>query len=368
MRVLVVTPWFPSELKPGAGVFMRRDAELLQEDHEVTVLHLAASADVAADDEPMRFATDSGMTVIRHPFTPFSPPSLLRARNKIRELLLTVDAVHSMSLHSLMPVRLARPRIPWIHTEHWSGLTQQSLPLKKRVGLILYRSSLSCPDAVVAVGKTLAESARRYTRKEVRVIPNHVPLGTFDRLPDPPEARGDTALKLVAIGNMIHHKGPLQAVEAISELQRLGVQATLTWVGDGPLRQEMLSKASRLGLEDAVFLPGQVDPAYIPELLRSAHVFLLPTASETFGVAIAEALGQGLPVVTTGHGGHIGFVPPGASRVASERTGTAIAEALVSLISSDTRWGSARIIQYAHDQFSEQKRKADYATVYESVV
>jgi len=366
MRILVVTPWFPSTLKPGAGAFVERDAELLQEHHDVTVLQLAEARDVHPD-EPRRLETDSGITVIRQPFTPLNPASLVRAGAVIRELLGDVDVVHSMALHALMPVRLARPRIPWVHSEHWSGLILDSLPIKKRLGLLLYRSSLARPDVVTAVGETLAAVTQRYARREVRVIPNHVPLGSFDRLPEAPEDRGEGALRLIAVGNLIHHKGPFPAVDAVGELRARGIAATLTWVGAGPLADAVADRARRLELGDAVHLPGQVDSSRIPGLLHEAHVFVLPTKSETFGIAIAEALGQGLPVVTTGVGDHLGLLPPAASRVAAARTGPALADAIASLVTDEARWPPERIMAYAHERFSDQRRRSAYAAVYDEL-
>ncbi|WP_200115613.1 glycosyltransferase family 4 protein [Leucobacter chromiisoli] len=363
---MVVTPWFPSLLKPAAGIFVKRDVDLLQTNHEVTVLHLAEHGDLGAD-EPLRMPLDSGATLIRQRFDPMNPVSLLKAVSSVRELLQEADAVHSMAMHALMPVRLARPRVPWVHTEHWSALIRRSLPIKKRIGLALYRSSLSRPDAVVAVGETLANAAERYTGARVEVIPNHVPLGTHGHLPQVPEARGEAPLRLVAVGSMLHHKGPLESIDTLNELRRLGVAATLTWIGTGPLEHEMRHKAEQLGLREALVLPGHVAPEEIPEALRQAHVFILPTSFETFGVAIAEALGQGLPVVTAGYGGHLDFTPPEASRIVTQRTGAALASAVVSLISDENRWSPEQILEYALERFSDHQRELAYSSVYRRI-
>lgn len=363
MRVLVITPWFPSDTKPGAATFMLRDAELLNTLHEVTVIHLIGSADLGKESK-LHAVTESGVTVIRHRFDPLDLASLFRARATIRKHLREADIVHSMALHALLPVRLARPTIPWVHTEHWSGLMQTSLPLKKRLGRHLYRSSLSKPNAVVAVGQALAESMRPFTNADIQVIPNHVVLRSHRYLPEQPESRGQAPLRLIAVGNLIDHKGPIHAINALKELQRLGVPATLTWVGTGPLRTRIIERARLLGLSHMVSLPGQVEPARIPSLLTQAHIFVLPTASETFGVAFAEALAQGLPIVATGQGEHLSFLPSGASIVADERSGAGIAKAIIALISNERRWTPQQIISYAENQFSEEKRKSAYAAVY----
>lgn len=306
VRVLVVTPWFPSARKPGAGAFMLRDVDLLRVNHEVTVLHLAEAKDIDPE-EPRRTLTPSGAVVLRQPFNPVNPVAIHQASRTIRNLLEEADVVHTMAMHALLPVRIAWPSVPWVHTEHWSGLMQERLPLRKWVGLTAYRSSLACPDAVAAVGRSLARAVERTRSGSAAIIPNHVVLGSPDRLPDPPTTAGPGPLRIVAVGNLIEHKGPLITLETLAELRERGVEADLTWIGAGPLEAEVQRRVDEMRLADSVNMVGQIAPAEIPDRLLAAQVFVLPTASETFGVAFAEALGQGLPAVATGHGGHLDF-------------------------------------------------------------
>jgi len=216
----------------------------------------------------------------------------------------------------------------------------------------------------VAVSDVLAAAVQQFTDREVHIVPNHVHLESAVVAPEAPEARGEDPLKLVAVGNVIHHKGPILAVETVRELRERGIRAALTWVGTGPLLEEVRSRASGLGVSDAISLPGQVSPEQIPAVLREAHVFMLPTVSETFGVAFAEALGQGLPIVATGYGGHLGFLPEAASRIAKERTASSLADAVESLISDEERWTAGEILEHAHLCFSEETRRTAYSAIY----
>lgn len=363
MRILVVTPWFPSEKKPGSGSFMLRDVELLAKDHDVTVLHLAELKDVNSD-EVVRLRKRSGAVVVRQHFQPLDPLSMMRAVREIRGRLVESDVVHTMALHALLPVRLARPRVPWVHTEHWSGLMQPSLPLKKRLGFVLYRSSLASPDAVAAVGVTLARSVERFRREPTEVVANYVELGDPGSLPEAPPGPDGPTLRLVAIGNLIHHKGPLETIETIRVLRERGISASLSWVGAGPLEDQARRYAQEQGVDQYVELLGQVAPDRVPGLLRRSHMFILPTISETFGVAYAEALGQGLPVVASGWGGHVDFLPPEASRLVGDRTPTALADAVVSLLVDPNRWRPEEIMGYAHSTFSQTEREAGYRKLY----
>ena len=92
----------------------------------------------------------------------------------------------------------------------------------------------------------------------------------------------------------------------------------------------------------------------------------MPTEGETFGVSFAEALGHGLPVVTSGIGGHLDFLRPEVSRVVETRSGAALADAAEELIGDPGRWTPDQIANYARDKFSEDTRRIEYAAVYES--
>ena len=79
------------------------------------------------------------------------------------------------------------------------------------------------------------------------------------------------------------------------------VPSVLVMIGDGPERRENEALIATLGLTDSVCLLGeQADVAW---LLQSSDVFILPSQTESFGLAALEALSCGLPVVATAVGG-----------------------------------------------------------------
>jgi glycosyltransferase involved in cell wall biosynthesis len=77
--------------------------------------------------------------------------------------------------------------------------------------------------------------------------------------------------------------------------------ARLRLVGDGPARPAVEALAASLGLAGDVDFLGERDD--LPALLAGADVFLLPSASESFGLAALESLASGVPVVASNVGG-----------------------------------------------------------------
>lgn len=371
MKVLVVTPWFPSVHAPGSGIFNLRDVELLAHDHEIRVLHLVdqslLNGSAPADEEVL-----PGVWAKQIPFSMKNPKQLIAAVRQIREAAKRAEVVHSMAFPALLPVSLARLKLPWIHTEHWSGLVTTPPTLQSRLGAKVLRRGLAKPDSVVAVSQYLADAIAPHRTGPISVIGNKVMLAGIDSSDashSSAEAGVNSAqLKIVGVGGLVTWKGPLEAVDALAELVNEGMDASLVWAGVGPLTDEVLSRADERGVRERVELLGHVSPLELSRVLSNSDVFVLPTNAETFGVAIAEAMGAGLPVVTSGIGGHIDMLAPRASRLVDARDGRALATAIAALMADPNRLSRNEIIAYAHERFSETVRREAYARVYEQLL
>jgi glycosyltransferase involved in cell wall biosynthesis len=108
---------------------------------------------------------------------------------------------------------------------------------------------------------------------------------------------------VLCIAQHIEKKGLDVLLHALRRLQCMNLSLKLVLVGDGPLRQQLQMLAASLGIKDKVEFLGQRGRADVVELLRGCEVFVLPSRSEPFGIAIIEALACGKPVVATSVGG-----------------------------------------------------------------
>lgn len=361
MRVLVITPWFPSMALPESGIFNLRDAELIAESHEVRVLHLIHPR-LIRENEPAKSQLSANLSVTRVPFQVTKPGTWPGALKAIRVALSGADLLHSMAFPALLPLALTRVRIPWIHTEHWGELLNpaDSHPLK-RFGMRVLKQTLRGPDQVVAVSQSLAKAIAPFCRRTPTAISNEVMTPRNSEVSRPPAANED--IRLIAVGGVAEHKGPLQAVETLKVLRDRGVLATLKWIGDGDLRATAEQEAQTLGVAQWTNFAGRLEPETIVEQLLNSHVFLLPTKSETFGVAIAEALVCGLPVVVTGTGGHEEFVTPDNGRI-TDRSPERIADGVQEVLAPGGVKTPSEIAANARAEFSRDARKEAYAAVY----
>ncbi|MDH7568016.1 MAG: glycosyltransferase [Armatimonadota bacterium] len=113
-------------------------------------------------------------------------------------------------------------------------------------------------------------------------------------------------------------KGLEFLLDAFASLRPSYPGARLLLVGDGPSRSALAAHIAALGLNGAVILPGYV--ADTRAFLRRMDLFVLPSLDETFGLALAEAMAEGVPVVASdlpgpaslcGHEREGLLVPPG---------------------------------------------------------
>ncbi len=161
--------------------------------------------------------------------------------------------------------------------------------------------ALENSDCLTAVSKYLAGVIHNHfgIREDfIRVIPNFVDIERFKPLH---LTREDfkPPFNLVHISNFRPVKRPLLAIRALEHLQDL--PARLFMVGDGPERSKCQQYVIEKNLTDRVtFLGKQED---IVPILQQAHVFLLPSDLESFGLAGLEAMSCGVPVVAMRTGG-----------------------------------------------------------------
>jgi len=130
-------------------------------------------------------------------------------------------------------------------------------------------------------------------------------LRSADVASAPREADWTSEVSLLAVGRIDREKNPLLLVEALARLEheRQG-RFRLVWAGTGPLVQDVLRRASDLGVANRIELLGFVP--FGPELLeryRNAHAFVHVSLTEGVPATVIEALASGTPVVATAVGG-----------------------------------------------------------------
>ncbi len=166
--------------------------------------------------------------------------------------------------------------------------------------------SIEHSDRVTAVSEYLRDETYRAfgcVGCEVTVIPNFVSPAEYH-----PATDGSCRKALAPRDHKILvHVSNFRPVKRLGDVVRIfaGVRralpATLVLVGDGPDRDATQQEVDRLGLAKDVRFLGKVDR--VAEVLRGGDLFLLPSQTESFGLAALEAMACGVPVIASRVGG-----------------------------------------------------------------
>lgn len=118
-----------------------------------------------------------------------------------------------------------------------------------------------------------------------------------------PLRKNSNQVSFVCLGRIGQRKGSFDAIEAFAMLPELKKsQASLILAGDGEL-EKAHKLVETLNLADCVTILGWINSEQRDTLLAKADVFVLPTYNEGLPVALLEAMGWGLPAITTPVGG-----------------------------------------------------------------
>lgn len=207
----------------------------------------------------------------------------------------------------------------------------------------LYRRSLHWTDYVVGVCRAARDGFALQgvqPRRQLLAVPNGIRLQRFQAATAQARAELIAELGLPADSRVIGSVGRLQPVKdqqgllaAFKQVREACPQAVLVLVGDGDLRGALERSVDDLGLRDGVRLLG--DRHDVPRLLTGMEVFVLPSRSEGYSIALLEACAAALPIVATDVGGN-------REIVRHERNGllvasgdrAALAAALIKLLAS----------------------------------
>jgi N-acetyl-alpha-D-glucosaminyl L-malate synthase BshA len=160
-------------------------------------------------------------------------------------------------------------------------------------------------DAVTAVSESLKNDTYKHfaTTREIHVIPNFI-VPALQNSDTPSVIRqkyaADNERILCHVSNFRKVKRVEDVIEVFYKVQQI-IASKLILVGDGPERYACEKLVRELQICDKVIFTGKVrDTAHVLEL---SDVFLLPSETESFGLAALEAMAVGVPVISSNTGG-----------------------------------------------------------------
>ena len=193
-------------------------------------------------------------------------------------------------------------KIPFVTTLHGTDIT---LVGKDPSIEPVITFSIKHSDAVTAVSESLKQDTLKYfeVNRPIEVIPNFVCLDNYPReinkLLKKKYAKKDEKI-VMHISNFRKVKRVNDVVKAFYEIN-CSIPSQMIFIGDGPERHNAEMLCRKLGISENTHFVGKVSA--VEQMLSIADIFMLPSETESFGLAALEAMACGVPVISTNTGG-----------------------------------------------------------------
>lgn len=318
LRVLTITPFYPSAEDPTQGRFI---SEPLEHMHDSGVTNTTIAVRPAYHRRPI--AIDEGSARWKRYVRVPTNIGLPTAGNLLARTLMQVvaedrrsepfDLIHA---HAALPCGHAAMllskyfSISFVVTVHGLDVffTRQARGFTgrwcRRVAEEVYRSAA----AVICISEKVREQIVRGVNANSAVIYNGVDTETFA-----PRTASDRSVMVLSVGNLIPVKGHAGLLRAFAKLSGAIPACILEIVGDGPERRRLIQLTSELGIAGKVTFRGRRDKAYVADAMRRCSVFALPSTYEGLGCVYLEAMACGKPVIGCHGQGIDEIVQPGVT-------------------------------------------------------
>tara|TARA_B100002051_G_scaffold158452_1_gene149847 strand:- start:3683 stop:4834 length:1152 start_codon:yes stop_codon:yes gene_type:complete len=272
--------------------------------HQLTVLSQQDSTEV---DMSLKFLPNNlsiqKVECFRNPIFPYSPklyeyicalnPDLIHLRGLWRQSSFVCRYWKLHHPNCKLVVQPAGMLEPWARNRN---------SLRKGIYYRLFESLLfDCCDAIHATSASEAENLisvglspdKMFLIEEGINMPNHLQLSA------PKQSHSADKKQLLFLSRIHPKKGIELLLTSLSLLRPHNWTCVIAGMGSRAYENELIKRVKVLGLEKIVSFTGPVYGEQKDAIFQQSHAFILPTYSENFGIAIAEAMSWGLPVITT---------------------------------------------------------------------
>lgn len=328
MRVLFITPWYPTPHNRLSGLFIKDHAKSISDQTSTVVLACIEDGLLGKLQFRIENYCENNINtfiVYYHKINTQMPTSI---KNILRGILFFIASIKGfrricfvLGLPDLINANITLPsgvtalfirlilNVPYVVTEHLSN------PLKEAMGYgkinMVEKTIIKIVNKyaynVIVPSKAMGESLKKLgLAKRYNVIHPCIekPLDRYIRNTNYLDE--SKTFKYVHISIMDDKKKNISGIlKAFSGVLENGVNNTeLHLIGDGPDFKKLKQMAHDLGIpKKTIFFHGALYGEHKSELLASCNVFILFSNCEGFSIATAEALAHGLPAIVTDCGG-----------------------------------------------------------------
>ena len=373
---MVIPGWYPSHDDPFNGDFVKEQVRLMRQAGmhvdlcyaDLKIAHLwSGIRSRQASITPSPLGMDH---VITGPFWPkfFRLGLMAWIRAYARHALSHMahygspDILHA---HTYLGGAVARvisyqTSIPYLITEHYTGIVDGTMREgHRKVMNTAYRDA----SVIIAVSQALATAIKEQTSIVAEVVPNVVDVDSFilsDRWAD--------GFHWAVVGDLIPRKNHVLLLDAMYRLKGHARTPHLHVIGSGPLKKDLRYRVSSYGLDEAVTWHGQLLNQDVAKVVSKCHALVHPSKTETFGIALIEALSSGLPIVATDSGGVQDIVGPRSGILVDQDSADLLSRAMIKMMDTIDDYNPEELRQLVIDRFGPAAVSLRLEGIYRSVL
>lgn len=307
MKVLITSDWYLPTVNGVVTSLKNLREELIKQGHEVRVVTLSSSFKSYKRDDVYYIGSVSAEKIY--------PDARLRAKRMAKVMKHIEewgpDIVHSQCEFSTFAFAKKISKeldIPLVHTYHtvYEDYVHYLGPARivgKGIVTSISKHIAKYCDAIVVPTDKVKKLLEGYKiKKDIFVIPTGIVLDKFQeegleeagKLLREKTGYDDNDTVLAAIGRLAKEKNTIEIVKIVSSMDE---DVKLMLVGDGPYRETLEEKCSRIPNNSRFNFIGMVEPVQVPKYYRVGDLFVCASTSETQGLTYVEALASGLPIL-----------------------------------------------------------------------
>ncbi|MGD2094347.1 MAG: glycosyltransferase family 4 protein [Phycisphaerales bacterium] len=190
-------------------------------------------------------------------------------------------------------------KLPYIISLRGSDVPGQHARLKLDYKILapVFRAIWKNAAILVTPSEGLKDRALKFLPSvDIDVIPNGVDLDRFKPAESPNESE---TLRLLTVGRLSVTKRVDILIEAVRILHEAGRKVHFTVVGGGAMQEKLRQTVKENNIDNIIEITGRLNNDAMPEVYRNNDVLISASLQEGMSNAMLEALGSGLPIITT---------------------------------------------------------------------
>lgn len=381
MNIFVIANGYPTEREPQFGCFEKDQAlELQKHGHRITILYVDGRFRKYWRKVGISYKVDNAINIYGIFLFPiiFLEIFSYKISHLVRSMLLIrlfryvlnrqdkPDIIYAHYCYNIAnAVKISKKySIPLVGIEHWSAMNQECLSRKARyLGTIAYYNS----DRLLAVSNKLASSIKRHFNIQPIVV-NDMIGEEFINQPIYDDFLSKKKYRFISVGSLLPIKRYDLLIRSFSLVSNLLEYSELLIIGDGPEYSDLNRLIVKLSLSDRVKLLGRKNKQEIIDNLLGSDCFCVSSQSETFGVACAEALTLGLPVISTPCGGPEEFITIDNGIVIKDYEPQSFANAMIEMYRSYKKYNRKIIAEECRLKFSPKVIASQLTNIFDTTI